>query len=488
MMRKWIMLLASLAAMGVWIWVWNMKVILSPLQGDALCFVPAAKSLMEGRGLHNPAYHPGRVADTKDPTKLNWHGPVAPHVWAWLARGEGYIGIKIGGWRTAAIGLLAMLVALLRRFWKSSAMSWQAVWMPAWIILGSGWIFTHQGRPENVAAAAAMIMLAVLPASLSALGSCIAGAGLGLVVATAPAAGMLMTPLVMLAVTLASPALVFWKRLLIAGGVALAVCGLLVSTLGFGLREWIAAMSLHGGEVIAEGRMSSLKPYWLWLADSPLLVVSLLALAACGWGCRSSRQEAFSGFQKLIIAGTLLMLGVAAFISLIRIATNYYNILPVLACLIVLVAGQWARKSVRAASWALVLALAFPVAGLARSVIVLQGASAHGLSFEMAKEQLATDLANEVPKSQAVAFNHTLFELTDTDAVAGREVRLCHDMDIREDWLVMPQAGVGRVEPPDLAGFRLITDRYVRAVPAVAGFAVANNTGAYGYAIYARAK
>lgn len=482
------MLLASLAVMGVWIWVWNMKVILSPLQGDALCFVPAAKSLMEGRGLHNQAYHPGRVADPQDPTKLNWHGPVAPYVWAWLARGEGYIRIKIGGARTAAIGLLAMLVALLRRFWKASAMSWQAVWMPAWIILGSGWIFTHQGRPENVAAAAAMIVLAVLPASLSTIGSCVVGAGLGVVVATAPAAGMLMTPLVMLAVTLTTPATLFWKRLLVVGGVALAACGLLVSTLGFGLREWVAAMSLHGGEVIAEGRMSSLKPYWLWLADSPLLVVSLLALAACGWWCRSSRQEAFSGFQKLVIAGALLMLVVAAFVSLIRIATNYYNILPVLACLIVLAAGQWLRRPVRAASWALVLALAFPLAGLTRSVIVLRSASVHGLSFGQAKEQLAADLDTHVPKEQTVAFSHALFELTDTDAVAGREVRLCHDMDIHEDWLVMPQAGVGRVEPPALAGFRMVTDRYARAVPGVAGLVAASNTGAYGYAIYAREK
>lgn len=482
------MVLAGLSAWAAWMWVWSMKVTLSPLQGDALCFVPAAMSLAEGNGLRNPVYHPGRVADRADPTRLNWHGPVAPHVWSWLAWDKNYIGLKFGGARTAALGLLAMLAALLRRGWRSGQTGWLSVWMPAWIILGSGWIFTHLGRPENVAAAAAVLTLAVLPATMSATWACIAGAGLGVVVATAPAAGMLLTPLVMLAVGLNASAEVLWKRLVILAVTSLAVCGTLLQTLGFGVGEWMEGMWLHGGEVILEGEMSSLKPYWLWLPDSPLLIVSLLAVLGTLWWNRPRREMTLSGFQKLVIIASILMLGVAAFIALIRIATNYYNVLPALACLIVFTAWQWMRRPLRLSSWALLLALGLPVLGLARSVVVLNSASAHGLSVHQAKQWIAEDFAKLIPQNQSVVFGHALFELTDTDALAGRPIRLSHDMEFREDCIVLPQAGMGTVEPPRMPGYLMVADRYVREVPQIGGITVARSTGAYGYAIYVRGK
>jgi hypothetical protein len=124
----------------------------SPLNGDALYFVPAARSLVEGNGLRNPLWQPTLPAEPQDASRLNWHGPIAPSVWALFSKDASYMEVKKAGVKVAALGLFLMAAGIVSQVLRSRESSWLQVLLAFFAVLGSGWLFMPNGRPESVAA------------------------------------------------------------------------------------------------------------------------------------------------------------------------------------------------------------------------------------------------------------------------------------------------------------------------------------------------
>ncbi len=478
---------AVLLALSVWCFMWSIRAEWSPLNGDALYFVPAARNLVEGKGLRNPLWQPTLPAEPQDASRLNWHGPIAPTVWALFSKDASYTEVKKAGVKVAALGLFLMVAGIVSQALRSRESSWLQVFLALFAVLGSGWLFMPNGRPESVAALLVSGMMLWMPRSVSWRWVLWAALGLGTLVATAPAAGMLLAPLAMLYLALRSPCELVLPSTILLGALSMLVCVTWVETLGYGVVEWMQAMKLHGQVVLWQNQGGSLATYWLWHLESPLLLISFVALAASFWpGSRWDFQ--LSGItRKLVALAALGLLVAGVYVALWKIATNYYNIIPLMVCLIFLSVRRLLHSMSRPAFALLLLALLPSTAALGRSLVILREASQHGMSAADAREMLAKDLS-VLAGTGTVVLGQSLFELSDASFLQSDKVRVGTELTDGDACLVMPQAFTGRVTPTERAGLQLVTDRFGREVPSVLGVPVAKTPGAFGYAIYVRGK
>lgn len=490
MRASWWSISGVLVAVVVWICVWNMKLSLAPLSGDALCFVPAVKSLVAGQGMRNPIYSPTLVVDAGDPTRLNWHGVVAPHLWAFLTCEPTYQGVKNAGVLVSISGLVFFALGILRHSLRHHGRDWRLIVLPAVVVLGSGWLFEFNGRPESVASMIAALVVLILPAQVGWLWLTIVGCGLGAVVATTPAAGLLMTPLVILFLALRSPKERLIGGIAWLGSVALLVCIGLVEWLGYGVVEWLKAMQLHGQTVLLQNAGGKLVSYWLFLTDSPLLLLAVIALISSLFLSRGFHGQNQSLLNRIVLAASVVLLCGAAYIALIKIATNYYNVLPVMVCLIAIAThGVIVVSESRKLTWLLVMAAMIPsTLALARSSLVLRVAHLQGVPFQRAVGMLSDDLSSLGPLAEKVCLGHSLVELFDTRAFFNRTVGIGHGLREGDGCFVLQQAYMGVTQPPELPGLSVVVNRFVPVVPSIFGFPIARSTGAYGYAIYTKAQ
>lgn len=486
MMRLWA-IVAAFVALAVWCHAWSLRAMWSPLNGDALYFVPAARSLVEGNGLRNPLWQPTLPAEPQDASRLNWHGPIAPSMWALFSKDASYMEVKKAGVKVAALGLFLMAAGIVSQVLRSRESSWLQVLLALFAVLGSGWLFMPNGRPESVAALLVSGMMLWMPRSISWQWVLWAALGLGTLVATAPAAGMLLAPVAMLYLALRGPDDRVLPFTIVLGALSMLVCVTWVETLGYGVMEWLEAMKLHGQVVLWQNQGGSLMTYWLWHLESPLLALSLVALLASFWPGSSWRFHLPGGARKFVALAALGLLVAGVYVALLKIATNYYNIIPLMACLIFLAARRLFQAMSKPALALLLLALVPSTLALGRMLLVLDHASHHGVSVVAAREMLTQDLS-DLAGSGTIVLGQSLFELGDTPLLKSGRVRIGSDLKDGDACLVMPQAFTGQVAPPELAGLRLLVDRFGREAATIFGLPLARTPGAFGYAIYVRGK
>ncbi len=458
--------------------MWRAESETKPLDGDAMCFVPAATSLASGHGWVNELYHPAEVADKAHPEKFTWHGVVAPKLWSVLSPAPDFNGVRQAGVAWATIGLLAFGLALARHQRLSNSML-------ALAILGSAWMFTHNGRPEPIAAVIVAFALLVLPCEISFPWHLIAGVGLGIVGATSPAAAALIAPWVIVAIGLSQKTL----KATLLGGVTVAVISAtvtlaLVTASGCTPGLWIESMALHSKNVVWGRNDGGFSLYWLRSPERPLLIVGALILVCCAWRSVSKFTSAAVSV-RVVMAASMVAFSLLAYRVAIRPAPCLYNLFPLFVILTVCAAGVSTRPMLPLFACAMLL----PTLGLARSGAMWWTAKTTGFSRNQASTTLTDHLRMLKVADHRIGLSSGLFELADAPEVSPLHPQIVSwssasgaDFDL----LVIQQANTGMLEPAAITGFHLIADHFDHQKPALAKLGLAKSSGSYAYALYGR--
>lgn len=476
-------LLTALLVLGLW----RFEARLRPLDGDAVCFVPTALSLARQEGWQNPLYRPAEVADASAPKRFIWHGVVSPRLWASFSSAATYAGVREGAIRVSWLGLVLLGIALVRRQVKASLIG---AALSSLTVAGSASYFWHSGRPESVAATVVATTLLLLPRRCSYLWMMIVGISLGVLAATTPAAAALLLPWVIIIILNAD--LPLSQKLLgiaLIGLLSAGLTALLITSTGCSLPLWLKSMALHSKNVVWSRTDTSLRPYWLASPERPFLIGTVLCLIASLGVARVVRLSS-DRIARVGIALCLIVFTMLAWKTTIKPSPCVYNLFP----LLVVLAAVAAQSAISAWDQArklpallLVMGLAFPLGGLLRQALVLRVASEHGMTIQVAREQIGADLAKLNLAQQTVGITDGLFELHDGQVPGSPKFQMLSDRDAPPVSVrLVQQANSGLRTPPTIPGFTLILNHFDETLPTVAGLPLARTTGSFTYALFTR--
>lgn len=480
----WLMTLGALAIL-LWSVSWWMRMQWSPLNGDAYYFVPVSTSLSRGEGMNHPWWQQPSPAVADSPMRYNWHGPMAPWLWSALASDSTLAGAKAGLYRNALIGYVLMIAAMLRHAGAGCRPGFVAGGTFFLLLLGSGWLFQPHGRPEILASSFVALGFLIEPKAVSHRWSVLWGCVIGFVAACSPLAGLPVAGMALLRLASKNH-----TRLLLADVLLMGLCSIaafvgLLETIGYGTLETLQGIKLHAQSALWGKPEGSFSPYWLFLTDCPGLLFHAVILGALcarpvgGW----MKGESLATGSVLLLAA-LLMVVTAGELVPVR-GKNYYNLIPFMAGLMILVAKKsW--PSFKFKDWTvLAIGMSLPCIGLARHAFILSNACRHEPSFRQTAELLASDLANLKLSSGNVVLSESLFEFAD-DPVLGGQVSVLGGIHAKpEASLIFAQAYSGLVQPPrELGESKILVNRFSLNQSKIFGFGIARTAGGYGYAIY----
>lgn len=458
-----------------------------PLSGDAFCFVPVAGSLKKSGEWSNPLYGPLVPADTAHPKRFIWHGIVAPAVWAAMSGGADFSSLRTGGVLVSALGVLCFCLAVRRRIQNFQTKDVLVLLLAG---LAVTVFFTHNGRPESVAASITALGLLVMPVRVSTSWSAGIGFFLGLLAATAPTSALLLSPLIVVYLVLQSGSALCLLRYLV-------VIALIVPVVMFGLvwlsgcppLLWLEAMRLHSGAVLWGRTDTFLYPYWVADPSFPLACVTVVGLAACV--VVSMSHQVLAMWRKVGAAVVICMFLCLAWLLAVRPSPCRYNLIP---CLVVLMfsavcltarCAEHGRR--RMLMYCLLLpSLCLPALGFARSVAVYALAKPKALNFGTAAAGLIEDLKKHSLTNCNILVHSSLFELM--EVLENNHLSVFVGFPAGDDVLIVPQANSGLVEPREIPGYQFLTDSFIREASYLSGVKIASNFGGYSYAIYSRAE
>lgn len=424
--------------------------------------------------------------------RYNWHGPMAPWLWSVLASDATLAGAKAGLYRNALIGYMLMIAAMLRHAGgcasgagcRSGLVVGGALFV---LLLGSGWLFQPHGRPEILASTFVALGFLIEPKAVSHPWSILWGCMIGSVGACSPLAGLPVAGMALLRLASNNHSRRLLADVLLMGLCSIAAFICLLETLGHGTLETLQGIRLHAQSALWGKPEGSFSPYWLFLTDCPgLLFHGIILAALCagpvgGW----MKGKSLAACSVMVLAA-LLMVVTAGELVPVR-GKNYYNVLPFLAGLMILVAKKsWSSFTTK--NWTVVaLCMSLPCVGLARHALILRDACRQEPSVRQAADQLAGDLASLKLSSGSVVLSESLFELADDPALGGH-VPVRGGVNANpEAGLVFAQAYSGLVQPPrEFGGAKIWVNRFSINQPKILGFRIARTAGAYGYAIYLR--
>ena len=456
--------------------VWFGESQVKPLDGDAVCFIPTATSLAAGHGWANQLYRPAEVADPAHPQKFTWHGVMAPMLWSSLSPSPSYNGARASGIAWAVIGLLCLGFTLARQAHVNHATL-------AISLFGSAWIFTHNGRPEPIAAVIVAATLLVLPLLRYRFQLGMMALSLGVIGAATPAAALLIAPwiVIFIAYHIDSPKTAFLSVITVAT-VSAAVALAFVSATGCSPSTWIHSMMLHSKNVVWGRNDGDFSRYWLLSPERPLLIVIAAVLAGCSWSSVSGllQRQAWAQFVAAMSLACFLCL---AYVVAIRPTPCIYNLFP----LFVILTAVALRSGERKAGILIGCVMLIPMAGLARSACMWQAATTTGLSREAASAMLAEDLQKVKSPAGTIALTGGLFELTDVPHVAALHPKIVSWSEpASTDLFVVQQANMGSLNAPQMPNFSMVADHFDHHKPALAALGLAKTSGSYAYALYVR--
>jgi hypothetical protein len=452
------------------------------IDGDGPAYFPPAVEWSLGRPLTNPLWLPPLDDSIDGPggRRYIYHGFLYQMI-------VGTTGRWLGGGPEATVRaayvvhwLAALVAALAILSWaqlKGSIGLAAALLLPmAMLGLSVAW----HGRMEPFA------ILLVAAVSLgwywlegSWLREATAGAGTALLFFTSPACGVVGGCLLLSAIIAsqdpAAPISFSRKLATTTAGFCLATIAA-VWVFPYPIFDWVEGVRRHGrihlGLAIGQGFVDT----WLTRPELPLLAASLALLAvaatpnfwALGRVLPRPRRIAFGVFVVLFFAG----LTVIAFLKT-EASYNAVVYMPLLAS-----AGV-ARRPCGSRSWrsyAVLVALLFPAAGLFRSSVILAGRfGSHAVGFREVREtiQQLTPLGCEITSGLWMA----------ADDVTRVTIR--NGSSPEQRFVIRQQTYTGRADPPEFPGYTLVENRYGRGLN-VLGLPLTRTPGGWEFAVYER--
>jgi hypothetical protein len=472
--------------------------------GDSLCFLPV--SLFEARfgQMVNPYFH---VGDTLSHERFLWHGWAQPMLLARLSPAPSYSGIGVA-W-ALLVGLqLACVLALLQRLAVTRTITCLGL-----VLCFVEFDLSGGARPELLGALVVAIAAWRAVGRSPTVGLAVEpGALLGVLAVTQPTGAL--TAATLLGAYWAHASLSvrqWWPESVMTGTTALGITILLTVWLyPFAIGDWLNGL-LQQGRIRAQLGPAPAWPFFL----SPGLLPRTLWLIAGAFGIASLATAAWrsAGLPRLFV-----VLAALSLFALIHAGLAYpqhrYNLdmfLPVLGAFACMAWQRRVNQSGVAAPWLGCVAILMLVATsipLGKSLIEISAAAQradwvrhqeivariHALQMEVGIERVAIghnfevaiddlDTARRAIFVANGSLQRGLFADYDESKVPPRLIRAA--IDRRFDVIVLEQAFTGLREPPDIADFHLVENRF--STPAmILGYAVGRTPKAYNYAVYRR--
>jgi hypothetical protein len=331
--------------------------------------------------------------------------------------------------------------------------------------------FAWFGRVEPMVmlwASCAILALRTLPSMLALF---IGGAALGLIAWTSPISAVLGTMLLAIYM-LVRP------DVLRAGPIALVMAGGVVATAvslsiyPYTLNEWIGGTIRHSRIHFDHPAFQGLMQTWVARPHIPLLVVTVGLLT---WGALLALLKLTSGmvrWRRALVAICVLLFAVAMFRLTVVRGEAAYNIVPLLP---VFAAAALHGARISAIPLALIVALALPTAGLARSSVLFASQAANGPGFEEVREAIAERVDEGILVSKGL-----WLAVPELERVSYGRPEFVQQ---RPRWFIDQQLATGRTSPLAYSGYRLVQDRFSGPVK-VFGFPISRAPTGWQYALY----
>lgn len=471
------------------VWLWLAIADTRPLDGDALCFVPVAHNLANGKGWINQHYRPDKVVTPDHPENFTWHGYTSPYLWASLAPSKDYSGIRMGGTFSSILGLLMMSVFLFQITWASN----RAVICvaSAFLLLGMSPFLLHNGRPEPVAASVLLLVLCGARFCPQAWRVYVIGVGMGLLGLTHPVIALLCTPLVAVFFTLQTKN---WKDLLLTSAqsllAALGTLGLLLLLTPYSVSDWLVGMYYHAQGAIVRETEASMLYYWMKLPDRPFFALSTLA---CVSPLIHFAFTSVAGVRKVLLGILSFVFFLLVWYFAVRVSTRSYNVaalLPALACISFLVCTLKKNLGIRFSPFTIPLYLAFmsAIPGVfvnIRHAALAGFAQSHQADRLQASRQILASIQELKMEDSNTQVSVGLFEITDIlpNSITG----MFNDPPVR-NFYILQQSSTSRLLPPDIRGYRLAQDDYIHYPPRLGPIRLGNSSPGYSFAIYEKVR
>lgn len=468
---------------------WNAQSKITPLSGDAVCFVPVAQSLIRGIGLVNELYHAPAPLDPLHPERYIWHGPVAPVLWAVFARSDDIGSVREAGVLISAFGFLCFGLLLLR---ATQNLRWQySSLLVVAGMLGTSGYFAHTGRPESVACSILCLGLLILPKQDSNAWPIVSGCCLGLMAATAPSSALLLVPIVCAYQVFCSPSIgMLCGRIALIGAITVGTMVTVVVVVGVDPFLWLAAMKAHSAKVMWGRTDGELVTYWIKHGTLPFLALSVMAQLACSllaghFWLRGQNGSPISPFHLTTLVLCALAAVWAVWSMALKCPPTHYNLLPLITFL-AFAAIYGASKTKAVLLPLLYLGFSPGVLGLSRTVAVWNVGKDHVMTRSEACARLIADLDKIRARMEIVSINSGLFELAADNQISALKPHLETRYFAATNVMVIPQTNSGLLTPPSVEKFRLVVNRFKQKLPCLFGLRLSNTPGGYNYAIYIR--
>jgi hypothetical protein len=452
---------------------------------DSYSFLPPALSFEAGRGLRNPVSDLALRLDPAGEARYVQYPPLFQLALALLMTRPtpGAAFLALGALNALNLLLSALLLArTASQFGDRRDRSPRAATLAAGVgLLGlaTGLLGHQMGRPEVLATLWVLLSLH-LHLSLPPERSWAAGGVLlGLLGATHPMGGLVLGLLTALSFAARRPTP---RALLLAAGAlaaSLATFAILLALSPFGLRETLAGTLRHAEITLAARHAgAALTPYWISNPGSTFYALPYLLLVA-GLGARAVARR-ISVRSPALFTALLLPLLAIAWSTGVRTPELTYNLFlfapAVFAANLALASGRTIHQG------AVLLAHGAAAAGYLRTLVLFGFFLAHGVPLEEARDAFRRIL----PEHGRAGVTPSLWVLSEeyermiawpaayVDQLTGAEV------------FVAQQNYSGRQTPPELPGFRLVENRFLRRPCEVLGVRLANTVPGYAYAVYRR--
>lgn len=451
---------------------------------DSHAFVPPALSMEAGKGLRNPIADLTRNVDATGQARYLQYPPLFPLT---LSALMGASAPRAAGRALALLGVLNLILTALLFRWAVAPRAgspWSAALAVSASLLGIATLLLGQqsGRPEVLATFWVLLAAHAVRLLGPARAWPLCGVLLGLLGATHPVGGLflgLLLAILHAAVERPGAALATLAR--IAGLGALSTATFLgILALGpYGIAETLAGIYRHGRLVVGESS-ERLATYWVTHPGAtfyalPFLLLAVLALL------RARSWRPAGAWPLAAAAGALLA---AAVWRLSLSAPEHSYNLQLFAPLVF--AGNLrlaAGTEKRFPGVLVVLFHGLAAAGFLRALVLFGFFLTQGVSLDDARRDFARHAG---ATGGLISVTPSLWVLTeDYDRLRVAPLGLPAER-IAGDLFVVQQNYSGRQEPPDIAGFRLVEDRFVRRPCRLFGLPVARTMPGYAFAVYRR--
>jgi hypothetical protein len=453
--------------------------------GDSQAFLPPAILFAQGGGLRNPTAALTRSLDPTGQARYLQYPPLFQLVLARLMpRPEPSAAFLVLGLLSAANLLLAALL-----FGRIAAGAPSPRWASSLAVATAGMGLTtvllgqQTGRPEGLATFWLLLTAHTLALGRPRFVWPLCGLLLGLMGATHPMGGVLLGLLLTLIYAALLPPRVAVACLASILGTSLSVFSAVLAAGPFGIRATLEGIRHHAGlTLIGRHSTAGLTPYWLTNPGGTLYALPYLLLVAMAVPFLLARRHEIR--SPWLFTAALALLAVVAWTIGVRSPELSYNLL--LLAPLVLAANLW-------------LALRSPRRRplLLGATAIVQGATAIGylralvLFFYFLRQGAHLDAARR-DFQRLLAATQGPISVTSSLWVLSEDYERLRTLPAEEPdaatggILVLQQTYSGLLAPQEIAGFRLVEDRFVRHPCKLLGVTLARTVPGYSFAVYVR--